>query len=474
MRPALAASLLLLAALLCADVGEGQKSEVRSETLAAPVLLLPGGREHFALRLEVSGDPSPTAEWEAFLERLFDHFDRDGDGWLSRAEAGRIMPLPLPGGKELVIDFDRLDTDHNGKGSRAELKAYCRQNGFAPVVLVVLPPSADDARLAHLFLHQLDANGDGKLSLDELRRAPRALRRYDLNEDETLDLTELLTAGSTHKPGPSQLQVGTASAKDAALRIAPGAKPGATLHGTGAREAHLVTPSAGVQRLRGPAARWWLTVRAERSMPAIRSASEFLLSQFRDALGDNKSLSKAALEEDAALSGFLDLFPCADRDGDGRLTLAELESYLRLVEMGVRAQVWVTAADRGQNPFHFLDRDGDGRLSWREQLLAADLLGGQAEMVGLPGQFDLSLGGPAVKSWGGVAVPAVKRLPGKAPVAVGPAWFRAMDRNGDGVVSRAEFLGPPELFRELDADGDGVISVEEATRADGARPGPGR
>jgi hypothetical protein len=40
-----------------------------------------------------------------------------------------------------------------------------------------------------------------------------------------------------------------------------------------------------------------------------------------------------------------------------------------------------------------------------------------------------------------------------------------MDRNGDGVVSRREFLGPPEVFRELDTDGDGVISAAEAARA---------
>ena len=45
-----------------------------------------------------------------------------------------------------------------------------------------------------------------------------------------------------------------------------------------------------------------------------------------------------------------------------------------------------------------------------------------------------------------------------------PVWFRKMDRNGDGDVSRAEFLGTEEEFRKLDEDGDGLISAEEALR----------
>jgi hypothetical protein len=40
-----------------------------------------------------------------------------------------------------------------------------------------------------------------------------------------------------------------------------------------------------------------------------------------------------------------------------------------------------------------------------------------------------------------------------------------MDRNGDGVISPREFVGPPEVFRKLDTDGDGVITPEEAARA---------
>src|SRR5262249_21719780 len=50
----------------------------------------------------------------------------------------------------------------------------------------------------------------------------------------------------------------------------------------------------------------------------------------------------------------------------------------------------------------------------------------------------------------------------------GPVWFRKMDRNRDGDVSRKEVLGSDELFRLIDADGDGLISAEEAERYDAA------
>jgi hypothetical protein len=41
-----------------------------------------------------------------------------------------------------------------------------------------------------------------------------------------------------------------------------------------------------------------------------------------------------------------------------------------------------------------------------------------------------------------------------------------MDRNGDGVVTRREFLGTKEDFQRIDSNGDGVITPEEADRAD--------
>jgi hypothetical protein len=256
------------------------------------------------------------------------------------------------------------------------------------------------------------------------------------------------------------------------LRLDVGTKAQApTMSGKNAGSARLfpaLVPGR-LHRLYGPEGRWVMTFRATRTVPDVRSAGEFLAAQLKASLGDRPALGKADLEQDPGLSALQELFRYADRNGDNRLTLAELEDYLRLAESGIRARIWVRVRDCDRNPFHFLDSDGDGRLSYRELTRAADLLRPDvAEVAGLPWQFRLSLGGPRVKSWGGVPVPAVaKRLagPGAAGASSAPPWFRAMDRNGDGVISPSEFVGPPAVFRKLDGNGDGVISPEEAVRA---------
>ena len=52
----------------------------------------------------------------------------------------------------------------------------------------------------------------------------------------------------------------------------------------------------------------------------------------------------------------------------------------------------------------------------------------------------------------------------------GPTWFRKMDRNADGDISRAEFLGTGEQFRKLDLDGDALIGIAEAEAAGKRNP----
>ena len=58
---------------------------------------------------------------------------------------------------------------------------------------------------------------------------------------------------------------------------------------------------------------------------------------------------------------------------------------------------------------------------------------------------------------------AIENVPSTAK---GPLWFRKMDLNGDGDVSRTEFPGSPADFDKIDLDHDGLISLEEAEIAD--------
>jgi Ca2+-binding EF-hand superfamily protein len=52
------------------------------------------------------------------------------------------------------------------------------------------------------------------------------------------------------------------------------------------------------------------------------------------------------------------------------------------------------------------------------------------------------------------------------------ARFAALDKNGDGKIARDEFPGPPFLFTRADANGDGVLTKDEAEKLPSG-PGPG-
>jgi Ca2+-binding EF-hand superfamily protein len=216
------------------------------------------------------------------------------------------------------------------------------------------------------------------------------------------------------------------------------------------------------------------SVDVEWTDPAVgfRAAKGFYLAQFKGAAGD-KPAPKSLFEDDPTAQVLAGLFDAADRDGDGKLALAELEAFFDLVERGIGCRVIVTVADRGRNLFDRFDADGDGRLDLGELLrggrtLPAELAGEKPlERSAVPASYRLGAGrGPVGDSFGPVPFGAAPRS--KPPAAVparGPAWFRAMDRNGDGFVSAQEFVGPPDLFAKLDTNGDGRISVDEVEAA---------
>jgi Ca2+-binding EF-hand superfamily protein len=174
-------------------------------------------------------------------------------------------------------------------------------------------------------------------------------------------------------------------------------------------------------------------------------------------------------------------FTLLDRDQDGKLTQKEVQAFSDLQAGATSCFVTLSLADHGRALFQLLDVNRDGRLSQRELLNAWSRMEsldkdkkGFIAPTDLARQFQIGARrGPAnngnfeglVFLADGTVNPGRPVRAPKLPEGT-PEWFRKMDRNGDGDVSLAEFLGSREEFDRIDTDRDGLISAEEAIRYD--------
>jgi Ca2+-binding EF-hand superfamily protein len=181
-------------------------------------------------------------------------------------------------------------------------------------------------------------------------------------------------------------------------------------------------------------------------------------------------------------------FRLIDRDGKGNVTKNDLIAYVqKMSDLQARASaacISLVFIEDGRGLFGFLDADHDGRLIAHEMLKAPALLArldrdGKSYLTpsDVPGRCQLLVrrgpaAGPGYSALfykGGSEYPGTEvgedDCPPPEPKA-GPLWFRKMDRNGDGFVSRREFPSGDDLFNKIDTDGDGLISAEEAIKAD--------
>jgi Ca2+-binding EF-hand superfamily protein len=147
----------------------------------------------------------------------------------------------------------------------------------------------------------------------------------------------------------------------------------------------------------------------------------------------------------------------ADRDGDGKLSGKEFAAWLDLQERVAKAHVLLTVLDLGCGLFEELDADHDGSLSirelrtaWRRLNAAGCVVDHRFARARIPRHLLATLSH-------GLPLTALGTAPRR-----GPDWFQAMDRNGDGDVSRREFIGTDDVFDRFDRDQDGLVSAEEA------------
>lgn len=434
----------------------------------------------------------PRADSQSLTDALFKRLDTDGDGKLSLAElkAARLRLAGMDVDEDELLTADELLGRFQNQGVYAfqalELDGF---NGRRPAVQItdLLIGPAGQPLTAKELLAARDKNQDGALTAEELGCDPKVIADLDADGDGRLDTDELAawlrrgpdldlafdltdpTAGEgwlpafVNRPAPADStvkQIGKG-------RLANQAKAG---------------PDGGIGLdLRDARFRFSVdTGTANNARQQWKNSADQLRQAFDMLAGKKGELDKQKVLSNPETAAVGPLFDFADRDGNGKLTRAELDQALRTGEALVNCRVGITVADRGRGLFELLDRDGDGRLSPRELNAAAELLAmldrdgdGKLARTELPRGYAITaqpasvdvlpnyggLGGEDIVFINGYGGGPVRSTPAALDV---PEWFRSMDRNGDGDVSAREFAGPPALFKKIDTDGDGLISPEEA------------
>jgi Ca2+-binding EF-hand superfamily protein len=482
-------SLLLLATLVLSTATEPPPAETFDAlgTGAIQDLIILGDNRPILLRLRImigdrafrslgAGQPFrfqfTAGAAQSSTDLLFDHLDRDKDRQLSRSELASI-----------VGSLHRLDRDANELIDAEEIlmasppaAAMPMSTGRAPQDAEAVPLHAPDpedspVRSARILIKHYDrasnSRRDGKLSPEEFAIPAATFAAADKSGDGTLN-SEEVRAYLTEAPRDALLDLQLSSAPNATPLLRMTAAEGIVLQRTAA---NLVRIDVDMVRL---------DLHIDDGSASSNTARSAFHERFTSAdVNNDGCVDKGELAQDDGLqSPLAPIFTAVDADGDGKLYPKELDDFLETQGADARRRLTLFASDEGHALFGMLDVDRDQRLGAREVLETFSRLSacdrdddGKVSPEEIPRHIPLTLirgdlsallvppnDGTVVQA--SVAQPV--NLPSIARPRAGPDWFRKMDRNGDGDVSRREFLGTHPQFDRLDLDRDGLLSPSEA------------
>lgn len=422
-------------------------------------------------------------------------YDADGDSIISRVEARRIW-AQASGGAALVVQgqaflgprvdgsqlFALLDTNSDNELSESEMQAAPQRLGSRDAddneVVSLAEIAGDQSSAAELnpsgramanstlllpiieatnwkdlhgmllakygqqkqlravrFDAQLDANGDGEISVEELAGLLKITPHLslDIALGTRKELRDTVVIASMSEDFKSQARVDRDPRGALKLDL-----PGVLLH--------ILAPNP-------------------KPNPTNNSgrAKAYMTSGDKD---KNGYLEKKEL---ANLPPVLALFDTWDANSDGQVYAEEIVAALEAAEIPQWQRITIGALSEGSDLLSILDQNADQQLGVREikeattVLQAADQDGdGVLSAADSPVQIRLAIArGNETYQYltkGTLRNLRPRNTPGES---LGPDWFRNMDTNGDGSLTPREFLGDAAQFERLDANRDGLLETSD-------------
>lgn len=464
-------------------VSRNELAEFYRRNRGGPFHLTAGTGQPAMQRVVRVGGAPPTPGSEAMNNVIFALLDSNKDGKISREElrAAPEVLMTLDRNEDEMVSAQEIMPVTNQaivKVDQAAAVAKKRVGPETPTVqlsIVAVEPGMPmrnlAARLQSKYAPKGAKAGAAQLSRQDLGLDEATFAKLDADGNGTLDTEELARF--------------TQRAPDIELTMRLGKYSGDAKPVIGHIPADNPLASA-IEVRREFAALTIGTTRLELRASARTNTNEFEINrkqfyenQFNNADGDNNGyIDKEEAEQNPF---FKNAFAMMDADGDGMIYKQEMFAYVAKVQdlqkAATNSCASLAVSDQGGGLFEMIDTKKDGKLSIRELREAAKVLAtldadgdGFISRAEIPRSHVLALNrgnGNTQPTDRVVAVAMDGRMPQAAPpLPEGPLWFRKMDRNRDGDVSRREFLGSDEEFQKIDTDGDGLISLQEAKAYD--------